>query len=112
MRADSLVTALDPAAEIPGLQLSRSIPTDVDRPQEPEPAQQIHSIGALRGRRTTRSLQVTQIAGDRTDHPTRGVHQPIRLERIRRVLKRPATRHHQRRQIPRYIRCFDHGTAR
>jgi len=112
MRADSLVTALDPAAEIPRLDLSRSIPTDVDRPQEPEPAQQIHPIGASRGRRPTGRLQVTQITRDRPDDPTRGVHQSIRLEQIPRRDKRPATRNHQRRQIPRHIRCFDHDTGR
>jgi hypothetical protein len=89
-----------------------TVPSDLDRPQEPEPAQQIHPVGALRGRRTTSRLQITQITRDRSNHPTRSVHQPIRLEQITRLLKRPVTGHHQQRQIPRHIHRFDHGTGR
>ena len=44
-----------PAAEVAGLHPGRLIPPDVDRPHEPEPAQQVHRIRPLRRRRAART---------------------------------------------------------
>lgn len=55
VRALRLLRDSEPAAEVAGLDLRRLVPTHPQRPQEPEPAQQIHPIRALgRGRSPAR----------------------------------------------------------
>lgn len=60
-----LVGDLDPAREVAGLGPRGLIPRHVDRPQKPEPAQQVHPVRALRRRRPTDRLQIAQVHRDR-----------------------------------------------
>ena len=108
MRQHRLVRDPDPPAEIAGLHPSRLLPRHPDRAQEPEPAQQRQPVGTLRGLRQPPRLQVPQIRGDRADHPTGAVKQPIGLERIPGVPQRTQPRNHQRVQIPCLFAVFDH----
>jgi hypothetical protein len=49
-----------PPAEVPSVGPGRSVPRDIDRPQEPEPAQQIHPIRAQRRLGPSSRLQVAK----------------------------------------------------
>ena len=86
-RPTGLAGHLQPADEVPGLRPGGLIPADPGRPQEPEPAQQIHPIRALRRRRPPARLQVPQICGNRSDSCPVAVLQPVWLKRVARRLK-------------------------
>ena len=107
-RTTRLAGELNPAAEIPGLHPGRPIPADIHRPQEAEPAQQVHPIRPLRGRRAPARLQIPQIRRRRRDAHPIDINNLIRLEQVTRHLKRTAAQHPQRRQIPRAILSADH----
>jgi hypothetical protein len=81
-RPDRFASNLDPPTEIPSLRPGDLIPSHVDCPQEPVPAQQGHPVRPQRGRRSPAALQVTEEGGDRTDGLAVRVKQPIRLEWI------------------------------
>ena len=69
------------------------------RPQETEPAKQVHPVRPLRGGRPPARLKLPQIHRDRTDNYPARIDEPVRLERITGRLKQPAARHHQPGQI-------------
>ena len=71
------VDELTPAAEVAGLYRGRSVPPDLDRPHEPEPAKQIHAVGTRRARRAATRLKVPQEGRDRYDDDTVGVNSLI-----------------------------------
>lgn len=99
VRPRRLAGDLQPAAEIPRLDPCRPVPADTQGPAEPEPPQQIEPIGAGRGRRAARSLQVPQERRHRLDHRPVGVHQPDRIPPVTGGHHPTDLRHHQARQI-------------
>ena len=80
MRPGRLDRYLQPAAEITSLDPSRLVPTHPDRPQEPEPSQQIHPV--------------------RTAASSQAAHTPPTRRRTRRPA-RPPRRHHQQAETAR-----------
>jgi hypothetical protein len=110
-RTARLAGELNPAAEVPGLRPGGLIPSDTGRSQEAEPAQQVHRIRPLRGRRAPACLQVAQIRRRRRDGHAVGINDPVRLERVPCPLNRTRSGNHQRQQIPRPIPIDDHEHA-
>ena len=94
------VGELDPAAEVPRLDPGRLVPRHFQRPQEPEPAQQVHPIGALRRRRMPTRLKVPQMLRDRDDYRPRPIMESIWLPRVVGRDQRPRQRHYQGGEIP------------
>ena len=90
---------LNPPAEIPGLRPGGLVPPNPRRPQETEPAKQVHPVRPLRGGRPPARLKLPQIHRDRTDNYPVRIDEAVRLERITGRLKQPAARHHQPGQI-------------
>jgi hypothetical protein len=80
MRPSRLDRDLQPPDEIARLDPGCLIPPDPERPQEPEPAQQIHPIRTLRRRRPPARRQLGKERRHRLDGRTLAVHQPIRRE--------------------------------
>lgn len=98
-----------PPAEVSCLHSRRTVPDDLDRPEKPEPAQQIHSMGPQR-----RLRPGPPPAGPgRTPTPPPPdpgrVKQPERQPRITRGLHRTRQRDSQRRKITRRPLLVDHG---
>jgi hypothetical protein len=76
------------------------IPPHPGRPAEPEPPQQVHPIGLLRGRGPPGRLQISQVNLDMPDDLTRRIDQPIRIPRTTRGLKETRRRHDEACHIP------------
>ena len=108
VRARRLARHQHPAAEIAGFDACHPIPRNLDRPQKPEPPQQIHPVGAQRRIRSPRGLQVSEIRRHRLHRRPSRVDQPVRQPRIGRLLQRTRQRHHQPSQIPSLLLVFDH----
>ena len=101
-------TDLQPTAEIARLDPRRLIPLHPQRPQEPEPAQQVHPVRPLRRRRPPPSRQLREKRRYRDNYRAVTINKPIRLERISRRLETTPPRHHQPSQLPRHIPIADH----
>ena len=94
VRPDRLPGQLQPPAEIPGIGPGRPIPGQPRRPQEPEPAQQIHAIRADSQLRPPRRLQMAEIRpGGIDDSPAR-IDQPVWLPPVPSSDQPTGQRHH------------------
>ena len=103
-----LVGKCEPSAEVAGLCPSCLIPGDLDGPQEPEPAQEVHRIGALRRVRTARCLQVLQKRRHRGHRITSGIDDSDGLPQVATGNDPARPRHDQHREIT----FFAHGSDR
>src|ERR1019366_2303093 len=95
MQLHRLARDLQPPAEVPALSPRRLIPADTDRPQEPEPAQQIHPLRTLRmpGPPAPRERGEDPAAPPPPRAP--GAQQPVRQKQAPGRLERPDPRHDQ-----------------
>jgi hypothetical protein len=76
-----------PPAEVSRLCAGRPIPWNVDRPEVPEPAQQVHPVGAQRRLGPRRRLKIPQERRHRLHRCAGGVKQPERQPRDRPSLR-------------------------
>ena len=91
---------LQPPGEIAGLRTGCLIPRHPDRPQEPEPPQQVHAIGADRGLGPARRQKISEESRDGSHRRSVSADQPVRLVTITRRRQPAVLGNHQRRQIP------------
>jgi hypothetical protein len=91
---------LQPPGEITGLRTGCLIPRDPNRPQEPEPPEQVHAIEANRGPGPARRQKIPEEGrGSSHGHPV-STDQPVRLVTITRRSQPAVLGNYQRRQIP------------
>ena len=76
VRPRRLTGHLQPTAEIPGLDTGRPVPRHPDRPQKPEPTQQVHPIRTNGGLRSSGRLQIRQEGR----HPLHGI--TVRVDQL------------------------------
>ena len=108
VRPHRLPGQLQPPAEIPGLRPGRPVPGHPRRPQEPEPAKQVHPIRTDGLLRPPRRLKVTEIRPSRTDSFPVRIDQPVRLPPVPGSDQPASQRHHQPSQIPARPLLLDH----
>ncbi len=107
-RRGRLAAQRQPAAEVAGLHPCVLIPRHVDGQTEPEPAQQIHRIRALRCRRPTRRLQVLEERPDPTDHGAARIDQTNGLPHVIAHHDRPRSAHDQGREVTFFVKRISH----
>ena len=101
-----------PPRKVASLDPSRPLPRNLDRPQEPEPPQQIHPVRPNRCFRPPRGLQVTEESG-RCIHDGAGrVDQPERHPRIVGLHQRADHRHRQDCHVAPLLPIDRHGPRR
>jgi hypothetical protein len=103
VRTNRLARHPQPPRELPRLDPCRPVPSDVDRPTEPEPAQQVHSVGAERGCAASRGLKLLEVRSCRCDRYPVRVDQSKRLAIFASVNQPADLRHHRQRQIARLL---------
>jgi hypothetical protein len=111
-RTPRAVSDRDPPAEIAGFRPGRPVPSNSERPQEPEPAQQVHPVRADGRLAAPSSQQITEERCDCPNRPPRWVDQPIRLPLRTGHSQRPHRRNLQHRKIPHLVQIVEHGTDR
>lgn len=107
-RPDRLRGSLEPPGEVPRLHSRGLVPGHFHRPQEPEPTQQRHPVGALRGLRPAGAVEVRKKSGHRGNRVPRWVKQPIGLEGVPCRLECSLLGNYQCREIPRPV-LGNHG---
>src|SRR5674476_1596751 len=79
MWPDWFAANLQPPGEVPRLGPCCPVPGHPDRPQEPEPPQQVHPVGARRRCRPPRRLKLFEVGRNRLDLNAVDVQEPVRL---------------------------------
>ena len=109
VRDGGLRADLYPSAKVTGLGHGGLVPGHLDGPEEPEPPEQVHPVGALCRDGPAHCLEIVQVLADRVDNGPVGADDPVRLPEVARVLEPAHSSDDESHEVPLVTPCPSHG---